>query len=275
MTTITWPDARPSGGRLRLLLLDSVTEARASLRTPEFMALAITVPVLLYAMFGLPDAEETLPGGATIGVAMMVSMTMYGVVTLAITVFGEDVAKERGRGWVRTLYATGFPPAVHLAGKAGAALIHATLVVLAVGALAALAGGVDLSPGRWLAFGTLLVTGVLAFSSVGFAIAYLARPRTATTLINVIFLPLSFASGFFVPLSELPGWVSQVAHYLPTYHFAQLAYRTVMPDASVAAFTGAATSPVWVHVLWVAVSAAALATLALMGAHREAVTRRG
>ncbi|HYO39258.1 MAG TPA: ABC transporter permease [Nocardioidaceae bacterium] len=274
-TTTTWPEARPTGGRLGLVLLDARTEARASLRTPEFLALAITVPVLLYAMFGLPNATETLAGGSTVGVAMMVSLAMYGVVTLAITVFGEEVAKERGRGWVRTLYATGFPPAVHLAGKAGAALVHAALVVTAVGALAAFAGGVELSAGRWLGFGVLLVSGVLVFSSLGFAIAYLARPRTATTLINVVFLPLSFASGFFVPLSQLPDWVAAVAHYLPTYHFAQLAYRTVMPEASVEAFTGSATSELWVHVLWVLGSAAALAALALVGARREAVTRRG
>lgn len=274
-TPTTWPEARPTGGRLGLLLLDTLTEARASLRTPEFLALAITVPVLLYAMFGLPNAEETLPGGASIGLAMMVSMSMYGVVTLAITVFGEDVAKERGRGWVRTLYATGYPPAVHLAGKAGAALVHAALVVVAVGALAAFAGGVELSPGRWLALGALLVSGVLVFSSLGFAIAYLARPRTATTLINVVFLPLSFASGFFVPLAELPGWVARIAELLPTYHFAQLAYRTVMPETSVTAFTGVATSPVWVHLLWVLGSAAVLTVLALLGARRESVTRRG
>lgn len=110
----------------------------------------------------------------------------------------------------------GLPPAVHLAGKAGAALVHATLVVTAVGLLAALAGGVDLTIGRWLGLSALLVSGVLIFSSLGFAIAFLARPRTVTTLINVIFLPLSFASGFF----------------------GQLGYRMVMPDASVAAFTG-------------------------------------
>ena len=275
MTTTTWTTARPTRGTPGLLLLDAATEARASLRTPEFLALAITVPVLLYAMFGLPNAEETLAGGSTVGTAMMVSMAAYGVVTLAITVFGEEVAKERGRGWVRTLYATGFPAHVHLAGKAGAAIVHAALVVLAVGLLAATAGGVELTAARWLGFGALLVSGVLVFASLGFAIAYLARPRTATMLINVVFLPLSFASGFFVPLSELPSWVTEVAVYLPTFHFGQLAYRAVLTEESVEAFTGTATAPVWVHLLWVLVSAAALAALALWGARREAVTRRG
>lgn len=132
----------------------------------------------------------------------------------------------------------GLPPAVHLAGKAGAALVHATLVVTAVGLLAALAGGVDLTIGRWPGLAALLVSGVLIFSS-------------------------------------LPDWVSQVAAYLPTNHFGQLGYRMVMPDASVAAFTGSPVSPVWVHALWVAGSAVALAALALIGARREAVTRRG
>lgn len=272
--TTTWAEARPTGGRAGLLLLHTATEARASLRTPEFLALAITVPVLLYAMFGLPNASSTLAGGGSVGTAMMVSMAAYGVVTLAITIFGEELAKERGRGWVRTLYATGYPPSVHLAGKAGASLLHAALVVVAVGLLAGTAGGVSLSVGRWAAFGALMVSGVLAFSSLGFAIAYLARPRTATALTNVIFLPLSFASGFFVPLSELPAWVSDIAVFLPTYHFGQLAYRIVLPEGSVEAFTGAATSSVWVHVLWVVCSAVVLSALALWGARREAVTRR-
>ncbi len=278
MTTIpiAWPDATPTRGRrLGLVAVNAVTQVRGALRAPEFAVGAIAIPVLLYAMFGLTNASARLPAGSTIGLAMLVSLSAYGVIALAIFTFGEDVAKERGRGWIRTLAATGFPTWVHLLGKAVAAIGYTLLIVLAMGILAAGPGGVRLETGEWLAFALVMVTGVLVFSTLGFAIAYMARPRAATVIANVLFLPLGFASGFFVPLSQLPPAVAEVAPYLPTYHFGQLAYRTVLPTEDIQALTGAAGSPTWVHLAWVIASAVLLGSGALWAARREAVTRRG
>jgi ABC-2 type transport system permease protein len=269
------PAPRRNGGPAGLAVLATATELRSSMRTPEFAVGAIAVPVLLYAMFGLPNAASMLPAGTRVGLAMLVSMTAYGVVSLAIFTFGEDVAKERGRGWARTLAATPFPTWVYLAGKAVNAVVLAALIVVATSILAATAGGVDLDGGTWLALGATMVAGVLAFSTLGFAIAYLARPRAAAVLVNLIFLPLAFASGFFVPLGELPQVLRDVAEYLPTFHYGQLAYRVVMPDADVEFWTGTATRPLWIHLAWVVGSAVVLGVAALVAARREAVTRRG
>lgn len=267
---------RRNGGPGGLAVLAAVTELRSSLRTPEFAVGAIAVPVLLYAMFGLPNAASTLVGGSTrVGLAMLVSMSAYGVVSLAIFTFGEDIAKERGRGWTRTLRATPVPTWVYLVGKAANAVVLATLIVVTMSAVAGLAGGVELTPGSWLALGVTMVAGVLAFSTVGFAIAYVARPRAAAVIANLIFLPLAFASGFFVPLGELPQVLRDIAAYLPTSHYGQLAYRVVMPDADVELWTGAATRPLWIHVAWVVGAAVVLGVAALLAARREAVTRRG
>lgn len=278
MTTIptAWPAATPTrGGQFGLVAVNAVAEVRGTLRAPEFTVGAIAIPVLLYAMFGLTNASTTLPAGSTIGAAMMVSLSAYGVIALAIFTFGDDVAKERGRGWIRTLAATGFPTWVHLLGKTIAAIGYTLLIVLAMGLLAAGPGGVRLAISQWLAFFLAMVTGVLTFATLGFAIAYVARPRAATVIANVLFLPLGFASGFFVPLSQLPHAVAQMAPYLPTYHFGQLAYRTVMPNEDIEAFTGAAASPTWVHLAWLVASTVLLGSVALWAAHREAVTRRG
>jgi ABC-2 type transport system permease protein len=46
---------------------------------------------------------------------------------------------------------------------------------------------------------------------------------------NLVYLPLSFASGVFMPLRQLPGFVQQVAPYLPTYHHAQLGWSALRP----------------------------------------------
>ncbi len=267
--------ARANGGRAGLLALQVLTEVRASLRSPEFAVGAVLIPVILYAMFGLTNATDELPGGTTFGLVMLLALGCYGVVTLAIVVFGEDVAKDRGRGWLRTLRATPFPTGVYLAGKVGAALVHGVLIVAAMSLLAAFAGGVRLDLADWAVYGALMLAGVVLFSPLGFAIAYLAKPRAAAVIANVIFLPLAFASGFFVPLAELPEVMQDLAPFLPTYHFGQLVYGALIPAGDVTAFTGAATQPVAVHLAWVIGSAAVLAAAAMTAARREAVTRRG
>ncbi|UZN03587.1 ABC transporter permease [Cellulomonas sp. S1-8] len=268
------PVAHRNGGRAGLLGLALVVRLRSSMRNVEFAVGAVAVPVLLYGMFGLPNASSTLPGGTRVGLAMLVSLTAYGVVSLALFTFGEDVAKERGRGWIRTLRATPFPTGVHLWATALGSLVHAAMVVAGTCLLAATAGGVRLDAGRWAAFAGFMTVGVLLFSTLGFAIAFLARPRAATVVANLLFLPLSFASGFFMPLGELPAIVGDVAQWLPTFHFGQLAYRIVMPADDVAFFTGAPTQPVAVHVAWVLGSALVLGAVAVLASRREAVTRR-
>jgi ABC-2 type transport system permease protein len=265
---------RPNGGHLGLLALAAWIELRSSARGAEFAVGVVGIPVLLYVMFGLPNPDQ-LDGGTTIRTAMLVSLSAYGVVSLAIFSFGEHVARERGRGWTRTLRATPLPTWVHLVGKAIAAVAHAALIVVAMGVLAATAGGVELSATSWIAFGATMLAGVLAFSALGFAIALLARPRAAAVISNLIFLPLAFASGFFMPLSELPAAMRTIAPWLPTFHYGQLAYRTVMPAHDVEDLTGVATGPIAAHLAWVAAATTALAALALAAARREAVSRRG
>jgi ABC-2 type transport system permease protein len=267
--------ATRTGGIGGLLALQVSTEVRASLRSPEFAVGAVIIPVILYAMFGLANADNLLPGGTRIGLAMLLSLSCYGVITLAIVVFGEDVAKDRGRGWLRTLRATPFPTSVYLGGKLGAALVHGLLISAAMAALAATAGGVRLSPGEWAVFVGLMLAGVVLFSPLGFAIAYLAKPKAAAVIANVVFLPLAFASGFFVPLSELPPVMGDIARFLPTYHFGQLVYPAFMPAGDVEAFTGAASQPAALHLAWVVGAAVLLGAAALLAARREEVTRRG
>jgi ABC-2 type transport system permease protein len=64
------------------------------------------------------------------------------------------------------------------------------------------------------------------------------------------------------------------AQFLPTYHFAQLAYRGVMPSDEAAAFSGGSSSPVSFHLGVIVVSAVLFATVAGLPARREAVTWR-
>jgi len=274
-TTPSTVPSRTTARLVRLVAIQIRTEFAAILRSAEFVGGAVAIPVLLYAMFGLAPARNLLPDGTTIGAMMAVSFSAYGVVSLAIFAFGDELAKERGRGWTRTLRATPIPAAVHLIGKAVMAVGLAMLIVAAIGVVATVFGGVRLGVVQWLRLGLALVAGVLAFSTVGFALAYLVRPKAATMIASLIFLPLSFCSGFFFPLAELPAFLQRVAPYLPTYHFGQLAWQQVGTARDVEAFVGVAPASTGVHLAWVLGCFLVFGALAVAAAGREAVSRRG
>lgn len=270
------PGATPhrNGGVLGLLAIQIRIEVLVAFRSLEFLIGVVGVPLLLYAMFGLPNVSDTLPRGTSYALMMMVSMSGYGIVSLAIFAFGDELAKERGRGWTRTMHATPLPAWVHLAGKVAMAGIYALIIVAAMSAIAMVAGGLSIPLADLLGFTVVMLSGVLAFSTFGFAIAYLVRPRAATAIANLIFLPLSFCSGFFFPLSELPAFLRGVAPWLPTYHFGQLAWQQVAPTVDVEAFTGLPVRSASLHLIWVLGCAVVFGVLALLAARRETVARR-
>lgn len=263
------PGATRNGGVGGMLGAQVAAELRGNLRLPEFMAGVVAVPVILYTMFGLPQAGQVLPGGTDVGGLLAMSMSAYGVVSLAIFTFGVDIAQERGSGWLRRLRATPLPVWVYLAAKCTMALAFSVVIVGAVLALAVLAGGVAFDVPRLARAALVLLSGAVAFSTLGFAIAFWARPRAATAIGNLVFLPLSFASGFFFPLDQLPGFVQDVAPYLPTYHFGQLVWNALAPEGDVTAFGAPAPGAPGVHLAWVAGSFVVFALIAAAGYRRD------
>lgn len=100
-------------------------------------------------------------------------------------------------------------------------LVFTLLIAIATAFLATFASDAAFAPGRLAATVGVLLLGTVVFSPMGAAIAYWARPRAASTIVNLVFLPLSFLSGFFFPPSQLPDVLQGVAPWLPTFHFGQ------------------------------------------------------
>jgi ABC-2 type transport system permease protein len=251
-------------------------DVRSNLRLPEFVVGAVSVPIILFVMFGSAEAGDVLPGGTPVPAMMAVSFAAYGIVSLAIFTFGIDVAQERGSGWLRTRRVTPLPAWSYFAGKIAMALVFAILIVLGIMVAAVVLIDVALAVGTWLRVVLLLLVGTVAFSTFGFAMAYLVRPRAASAIGNLIFLPLSFASGFFFPLDELPASVRDLAPYLPTYHFGRLVWAQLGAPEDVAAWSGNAVAGVGVaDVVWVAGCFIVCGVLALVGYRRDAARTLG
>ena len=98
--------------------------------------------------------------------------------------------------------------------------------------------------------------GHAAFLAIG---AYTAGYMQRHGVPFLIYLPLSFASGLFVPLNQLPALIQHLAPYLPSYHYAQLAWNAL----------GAGREALWVSLLWLGGYNALFLALAIRSYRRE------
>ena len=206
------------------------TEARQEflklVRIPIFAASTIALPLMFYVIFGFAFGGQQA-GGVGMTTYMLVTYGAFGVIGASLFGFGLSVAVERGQGWMRLKRVAPMPPMAYFVGKVLMSLGFATIIVLALFALGALLGGVRLGPGQWVAAGLALVAGALPFSAMGLAFGYLVGPNSAPAVLNLAWLPMAFASGLWIPISELPQLVQSVAPFLPPYHFVQLALGTI------------------------------------------------
>ena len=228
------------------------------IRIPAFSVPSIVFPVMFYSLFGLPFAREKIDG-VSIASYALASFGAYAVISVALFSFGITVANDRGEKTTVLMRATPLPPIAYLAGKAIATIAFAAIALGVLLGFGALAGGVHLAPGAWLALGGRLLVGVFPFITLGFAIGYLAGPTSAIAILQLINLPMSFASGLFVPLQALPAWARTLAPYLPAYHYGQLAWATM----------GSPTEPIAQSLMWLVVYTAVFVAIAVRAYYKE------
>lgn len=224
------PTAEATKGTSAMVWTQLRAEVLRYQRVPEYFIGVVVLPIILFAMFGLPNSGEVLPEGTTVVAFMFVSFACYGVVSQALFSFGAELATERQKGWLRRLRATPMPMWLYFTGKVALNLVFTAAILAGMALLGALAGDADFDPARLAATIGVLLLGTVIFSPMGSAIAYWARPKAVSTIVNLVFLPLSFLSGFFFSLQMLPQVLQDIAPWLPTFHFGQLAWTTMAPS---------------------------------------------
>lgn len=209
------------GQTLRIFALEAQSEFLKAWRLPVYSVSTLAFPLMFYVIFGLTFAQGS--GRVDSATYLLATYGAFGTIGAALFGFGVGVAVERGQGWMRLKRVSPMPPAAYFVAKIVMALLFSALVALSLFALGFLFGEVRLPLTTWAAlFGTLLV-GVFPFCAMGLAFGYLFGPNSAPTALNILPLPLAFASGLWIPIFALPEFVQALAPFLPPYHYAQLA----------------------------------------------------
>lgn len=211
----------PFGRLLRAYLLEARLETLAALRTPAFALPFLAVPVAVYWLFGVVIAGNAGGGEFGPGIANYLFAGFAVMAAVMPAIFSSTIlATERDGNLLRLKRALPQPP--------GATIVAKTLMSMGVGALsvalvavaALLAGKLTLSLAQMAILCAVLVVGTIPFSAIGLLLGALVSGSAAPAWGNLLFLPMIWLSGLFIPLPKsLERWVM----VWPTFHLDQLA----------------------------------------------------
>jgi len=217
MNTLTLEAPRVS--LLRCYLLEAKHEFLRMLRAPAFALPTLLFPPLFYVLFALLLHR----GNAGAASYLFASYSIFGVMAPGLFGFGVSLALDRERGWLTLRRALPMPPGAYLVAKMAMAMTFAAIIYLLLATLASVLGGVRLAPLAWPLLGVIAVLGVLPFCALGLLIGSRVGASAAPAVVNIVYLPMAFLSGLWMPLSMLPAFVQRLAPLWPPYHLAQLA----------------------------------------------------
>lgn len=217
---------RPRRSVLRIYLNEARYEFLKNLRLRAYALSTILFPVMFYILFGLVMGRNNV-GGVSMSAYLIATYGAFGVMGASLFGTAAALAAERGLGWLQVKRASPMPPFAYFTGKVIMSMIFSTTVVTLLLLLGFTFGGVHMGVSQVLKLVATLVVGSLPFCAMGLAIGYFAGPNSAPATINLIYLPMSFFSGLWIPLMFLPSALREFARFLPPYHLSQLALGIV------------------------------------------------
>ncbi|MBB4687194.1 ABC transporter permease [Amycolatopsis jiangsuensis] len=196
----------------------ATTEAKLLLRTPVWVGFGVLLPTVVLLVVGfIPGTSE--PSEATGGYRFL-DLWVPSLVVIALAMLGLQgipaaVATYREQGVLRRLATTPVSPALLLLAQV---LVHAVVALTGVTlmlAAARLLFHVPL-PRHPLSFVLTVLLGLVSVFALGLVAASLARTtKGASGLAMIVFFPIMFLGGVYLPRPLLPKLIREIGAYAP------------------------------------------------------------
>jgi ABC-2 type transport system permease protein len=216
--------------------MEARSECLRYFRAPGFLLPVTLFPTMFYLLFGIVMNHNA---DANTARYLLASYGVFGVMSPGLFGFGVSLAMERENGLLTLKRAMPMPPGAYLLGKMVMAMLAAAMVMLLLLALGIGLAHVQLGVLQALVFIVTGMLGVLPFCALGMLVGTLVKGQGAPGVINLIYLPMSFLSGLWIPLSALPQALQRMAPVWPSAHLQQLALGSL----------GLGHSNAWPHLL--------------------------
>ncbi|HUB19529.1 MAG TPA: ABC transporter permease [Acidobacteriaceae bacterium] len=189
------------------------------LRTKAFSLSVIGFPVMFYLLFG------SMNRGNYFARYLVATYSCMGVVSACLFGIGMGLAMERAQGWLELKQASPMPRFAYLFAKLVSCAGFSLIIVAVLLLLGIAIGGASITAGEALRLAGVILAASVPFAAMGLLASLLVPPNSGPGIMNLIYIPMTFASGFWMPMSMLPHWLRVVAPSLPTYHLGQLSLQ--------------------------------------------------
>lgn len=218
---LTRQTSRSFGATMTVFFKETKYEFLKLIRTRTFSLSILGFPVMFYALFGLSNKGMRMDG-MDVAKYELAGYACFGMIGAALFGIGVGLASERAAGWLELKRSSPMPPLAYLLAKCITAQAFGVLIVAILSVLGVLFGGVHLTGREALLMLGMTLAGTLSFAAMGLFLALLVPANAASGVVNLIYLPMSFMSGLWIPLNHLPRFLQGIAPSLPAYHLSQL-----------------------------------------------------
>jgi ABC-2 type transport system permease protein len=192
------------------------TEAKLMLREPAVLFWGVVFPVVLTVIFGLSgDKHDKSLGGLSLVDVYVPVMMVFSMAILAVSGIPATLATYREKGVLRRLSTTPMRPQALLGADftvaTGLIVVAMALVVI----VAKLAFNVRL-PSEvlgWLV--TLILSGAALLALGAFIASIVGTARLAAAVGTILFFPMMFFAGLWVPLQQMGHTLRSISHFTP------------------------------------------------------------
>jgi len=207
-------------------------------RNPASVFFTVMLPLIFLfifaTIFGNDEIEDRGVKTTTYYVPAIIALAIISASTQSLAI---NLTEDRERGLLKRVRGTPLPVPVFVAGRVGNSLLIALLMLVVVAVLGRLVYGVSIPTTTIPAVLVTVAVGAFAFCCLGFAMTTIIPSEDAAPAItNALILPLYFISGIFIPDSEIPSGVLQVADVFPIRPFFEAFFTAWDPNTTGSGF---------------------------------------
>jgi ABC-2 type transport system permease protein len=206
-------------------------------RSPASVFFTVMLPIIFLVIFASIFGNETIEerGDLAVSTYYVPGIMTLAVVSATLVSLAISLVEAREAGRLKRVRGTPLPVWAFVAGRVGNAIVVSLLMVVLVTAIGRLFYDVAIPDETVPALLVTLLVGAFAFSCLGFALtAAIPSEEAAPPITNFTVLPLYFLSGVFIPETEIPDGVLEVAELFPIRHFFE-AFLAAFDPATVGA----------------------------------------
>ena len=209
-------------------------------RNPQYVFFTVIQPLIfLFIFVSVFGNKTTLVDGHAIKRSTYYVPAITTLAIMSATFFNLTISLSRLReqGILKRIRSTPLPPGVFLAGRIGTSIAVSALLVVLLLATGRIVYGVSLPTHTLLAGVVDVLVASTALSCLAFAVtSFVPSEDAAAPIANVIMLPLMFISGIFIPNSEIPAGMQDVANVFPVKHLFESLLTVFDPGTAGAGF---------------------------------------